>query len=117
MTKQHPLAQVGYLLAWFILTILATVTAWQLHVTLLYLATLLIQSPNLRLPGWSMSTLVGVSKLSVLIWGSLWLIFVMYVEYQLRMAMREGRLWRQSVRYGMGLLVLYGVAYLLTLFT
>ncbi|MCB0062651.1 MAG: hypothetical protein KDE19_11070 [Caldilineaceae bacterium] len=115
MTKQHPLAQAGYVLAWLVLSILATVTAWQLHVTLLYLTTLLIQNPALRLPGWSMSTLVGVSKLSVLIWGSLWLIFVMYMEYQLRMAMREGRLWRQSIRYGIGLLVIYGVGYLLTL--
>ncbi|MEZ4621321.1 MAG: hypothetical protein R2867_38275 [Caldilineaceae bacterium] len=107
--------QLGYLLAWLALTLLATVTAWQLHITVLYLAALLIANPTLRPTGWSSETLVGVSKLSILLWGSLWLIFVFYMEFKLRESMQERRLRRQIGWFGGILLALYGLAYLIVL--
>ncbi len=114
MTKPHFLAQLGYILLWLGLTVVATLTAWQLHIALLYLAALLIETPSLRPTGWSTGTLVAVSRLSLLIWGSLWLFLVMYLEHQLRAAVQERRLLQQSSRYAVGLLLLYLLGYLLT---
>ncbi len=111
--KQHPLAQLGYIGAWIGLTILAALTAWQLHITTLYLATLLIDNPALRPRGWSSETLVGVSKLSVLVWGSLWFMLLFYMEYKLREGLQERRLLRLIWWFGGSLLLIGGVAYLL----
>ncbi len=111
MKKQHPLAQLGYIGGWLALTVLATLAAWQLHITTLYLTTFLIDNPALRPRGWSSETLVGVSKLSVLIWGSLWLMLTFYMEYKLREGLQEGRLIRQFLRYSAVLLTIGGVAY------
>lgn len=116
MTNQHPLAQVGYILAWLLITVLATATAWQLHITLISLASLLIDHPTLRPTGWSTSTLVPVGRLSIFIWGSTWLIFVMYAEYQLREALRERRLIQQCIRFATILIVLFGISYLFVSF-
>jgi len=114
VTKPHFLTQLGYILAWLGLTVIATLTAWQLHVALLYLAALLIETPSLRPTGWSTNTLAAVSRLSLLIWGSLWLFFIMYLEHQLREAVQERRLLQRSGRYALGLLFLYGIGYLIT---
>ena len=100
------------MLFWLLLAVLAAVTAWQWHVTLLYLARLLIDSPY-RPFGWSMGTLAAVSRFSILIFGSLWLIYVYYIEYQLREALKRQRLLRRGATYSAVLLALYAVAYLL----
>jgi len=91
------------------------IVAWQLHVTTLYLATLLVNSPTLRPPGWGANSLAGVSKLSILVWGSFWLIFTFYIEYKLRESIRYQRLLRCSGIYGTILLIIYAIAYLLVL--
>jgi len=105
------LAIVGYLGAWSGLTLLAAFTAWQLHITLLYLTALLIDNPALRPRGWSSETLVGASKLSILLWGSLWLMLTLYMEYKLRESLKEGRLLYQIARFGGSLLLICGIAY------
>mgnify|MGYP001163436001 CR=1 FL=1 len=112
MTKSHPLLLVGYVVTWLVLVALITLTAWQLHVTTLYLGTLLINSPTWRPRGWSSETLVGISKLSVLFWGSLWLLLTFYLEHQLRAAMKYKRLLRRTGWWSITLLLLYGIAYL-----
>ena len=112
MKKQHPLPQLGYIGAWLGLTFLAALTAWQLHIASLYLATLLIDNPALRPRGWSSETLVGVSKLSVLVWGSLWFMLIFYMEYKLREGLQERRLLRPIWWFGGSLLLIGGVAYL-----
>ncbi len=105
----------GYLAGWGLLTLLAALVAWQAHVTTLYLGALLIANPTLRPPGWSSSTLVGVSKLSVIGWGSLWLMAIYYIEYQLRESVDERRLFKQCTHFALILLGSFGVAFLLTL--
>ncbi|HRW10783.1 MAG TPA: hypothetical protein P5121_37030 [Caldilineaceae bacterium] len=112
MTKSHPLLGIGYMVLWLLLVALATLTAWQLHVTTLYWGTLLINSPTWRPSGWSSESLVGVSKLSILFWGALWLILTFYLEYHLRAAMQRKRLLRQSGWWGGILLTIYAIAYL-----
>jgi hypothetical protein len=111
--KRHPLAQLGYIIGWLILSLLAVLAAWQLHLTTLYGAALLIDNPAWRPRGWSTETLVGVSKLSVLVWGSLWFMLTFFMEYKLREAVQERRLLRRLLWFGGSLVVAYGVAYLL----
>lgn len=105
----------GYGVGWLLLAGLAALTAWQAHITTIYLGALLINNPSLRPSGWSSSTLVGISKLSVLAWGSLWLILVYYLEYQLRESLADRRLLVQCGRFALALLAGFIVAYGLTL--
>jgi hypothetical protein len=86
-------ATVGVYVAWLLLAVVIAVVAWQIHLAVLVLMALLIDSP-MRPPGWSSATLVGVSKLSMLVLGSGWLISVMYLEGQLGKAVEEKRLGR-----------------------
>ncbi|MBX3011762.1 MAG: hypothetical protein KF832_09670 [Caldilineaceae bacterium] len=95
---------------------MAAVVVWQAHVTTLYLAALLIQNPALRPSGWSSATLVGLSKLSVLGWGTLWLMGTSYLEYQLRTSVLEHRLLQQTGRCLLILVGCFGIVYLPTLF-
>ena len=104
----------GYMAGWGLLTLLAVLVAWQAHVTTIYLGALLIATPALRPTGWNSSTLVGISKLSILGWGSLWLILVYYMEYQLRESLQERRLLQQCTRFALFLLIGLAVAYGLT---
>ncbi|MEZ4864183.1 MAG: hypothetical protein R3C14_22920 [Caldilineaceae bacterium] len=106
----------GYGLVWLLLTLLAVVAVWQAHVTTLYLATLLIDNPAWRPSGWSMNSLVGVSKLSVLIWGSCWLITVLYMENRLRTSVTERRLLLQTGRFAAVLAACLLAAYLIPWF-
>lgn len=105
MKRRKKIVWVGYLIGWILLVGVATLVAWQAHITTLYVAALLLDHPTLRPPGWSSSTLVGVSKLSVIGWGALWLIATSYLEYQLRESVQERRLWRQWLRFLFFLLI------------
>ncbi len=69
---------------WLGLIVLSAWLAWQLHVTLIYLATLWLNSDLPRPPTWTANQLVGISKASVFGFGSLWLIWITYLEYDLR---------------------------------
>ena len=112
MVRRNWLIWVGYFLGWLVLAAAAAVTAWQVHVTTLSLAALLIAQPTLRPPGWNSSTLVALSKLSVVGWGALWIIGVYYMDYRLRESTQERRLLRQWFRFllilGGALCLLYG---------
>ena len=112
MVRRNWLIWVGYFLGWLVLAAAAAVTAWQVHVTTLSLAAWLIAQPTLRPPGWNSSTLVALSKLSVVGWGALWIIGVYYMDYRLRESTQERRLLRQWFRFllilGGALCLLYG---------
>lgn len=114
MAKRGWLAQLSYVVVWLLLAALTAVVAWQLHVTLLYLASLMIANPTWRPPGWSADTVATLSRLSVVIWGSLCLIIVMYLEHRLREALKDGELLRQSLRFAIGLGVVSMTIYLIT---
>lgn len=116
MVRRNWLIWVGYFLGWLVLAAAAAVTAWQAHVTTLSLAALLIAQPTLRPPGWNSSSLVALSKLSVVGWGALWIIGVYYMDYRLRESTQERRLLRQWFRFllilGGALCLLYGPTFL-----
>lgn len=74
---------VTYLL-WLVLTAVGGWVAWQWHATLIVLCTLWIESDLPRPTGWSTATLVGISRASLFINGSLWLMWMLYLESDLR---------------------------------
>jgi hypothetical protein len=65
---------------WILLAILATLTAFQLHATLIFLAILVIENPSLRPTYWSMDSLHGLGRVLWLVIGVLWLGWVMFTE-------------------------------------
>jgi len=113
MARRNRFVWLGYVVSWGLLTLLTAFTAWQAHSATIYLAALLIANPTLRPSGWNSGTLVGVSKLAVLLWGSFWLIAVYYIEYQLRESTHERRLLKQSGQFALILLSGLAIAYLL----
>ena len=113
MRKANLRTQLSYVLGWLVLCLLAAYTVWQLHIVTLHLTALLIESPNWRPTGWNSSTIVLVSRLSFFVWGALYLMFIFYIEYVLRESMYEGRLLRRFAWYAGGLMVIYGVGYLI----
>ena len=103
---------------WIILGIAAAWTAWQWNGATLALAAWMISKPALRPAGWSSATLPAVNRLSVLTFGALWLIGVMFMENLLRTAAKEARLIRESGRLALILLIIWlvGVGLPLLLF-
>lgn len=103
---------------WIIFGIAAAWIAWQWNGSTLALAAWVISKPALRPAGWSSATLPAVNRLSVLIFGALWLIGVMFMENLLRSAAKEQRLIRQSGRLALTLLIIWlvGVGLPLLLF-
>lgn len=113
MYRRRSLIWLGYFALWLLLSGLAIGVAWQAHISTLYLGTLLINHPTWRPAGWSSDTLVGISKLSLLIWASLCFIWIMYAENRLRESVNQRRLLRQSLRFLIGLAACFALAYLL----
>jgi hypothetical protein len=107
---------IGYTVGWIVLGGLAAYTAWQAHVTTLAYAMLLINHPTWRPAGWNSGTLIGISKLSVIAWGSLWLVAIYYIEYQLRESIQERRLIKQLTYFAGRLLIALAAIYALGLF-
>ena len=112
MNQRGCASWLGYLLLWIALSTLAAFALWQAHVAVLYVAALIIDNPRLRPVGWSTMSLVGVSKLSILFWGSAWLMCTVYLEQSLRNSVVAKRLVRQSVKYAIALLIFWGVTWL-----
>lgn len=76
-------------IVWAFVSILWTITAFQVRAALLALSLLLIQTPALLPYGWSTSTLHGLNRLFVLIIGALWLGLIIFSEDYLREALEE----------------------------
>ncbi|MCB0114830.1 MAG: hypothetical protein R2873_16095 [Caldilineaceae bacterium] len=71
-------------LFWFVLAAVGGWVAWQWHATLIVLFSQWIESDLPRPIGWSAATLVGITRASLFINGSLWLMWMLYLESDLR---------------------------------
>lgn len=96
---------------WILLSVVAGVVAWYLHTLILYLTALVIENPAWRPLGWSLDSLVGVSKLSVLVVGSLWLLVTMWLEGALRRSLLDRRFWRFAGRATAALVLVWLLCY------
>jgi len=85
--------------AWLLLSAFTAYTAWQLHLALIYVLTLVIQNPDLRPVGWNTGTVGLWSRLSIFILGGLWLITILFMEQGLSTSLKEKRLMTQIGRY------------------
>jgi hypothetical protein len=105
---QPIIAWIGYFVIWLSSIIFVTLTAFQVHGTLIAISLAVIENPNLRPPGWSTNTTYGLSRVFWLILGILWLGWVMYTEGYLREGYQRHLLIQRSVRLGIILAVVYG---------
>lgn len=96
---------------WILLSIVTGIVVWYLHTVVLYLMALVINNPALRPTGWSPDSLAGVSKLSILTLGSLWLLVTMWMEGALRRSVLEWRFWRFVGRLAAMLVVIWLICY------
>jgi|GEM_PF-2024082 len=99
--------------AWLFLSALAGYTAWQIHLTLIYLLTLVVQNPALRPVGWNTGTVGLWSRLSIFLMGALWLVAVMMMEQGLNSSLKEKRLMVQIGRYFVTMGIICLICYLL----
>jgi hypothetical protein len=96
---------------WLGLTILAAWVAWQLHTALLYLVAAWLQS-DLPLPvGWTSEMLPGLSRLSVLVWGAAWLIWILYLEGDLQRHRKQSHLGTRLLQIFLGTVALLAATY------
>lgn len=107
---QPIIAWIGYIVIWLLFILLVTLTAFQVHGTLIAISLAIIENPNLRPLGWSTNTTYGLSRVFWLILGILWLGWVMYTEGYLREGYQLRILVRRSIQLGIILAVLYGTS-------
>ncbi len=107
------LRRLGMYSIWLTLSALAGVAAWYAYLALINLAALAVSNPALRPVGWSTATINGVSKLSIVVLGSLWLIAVSLMEYRLREALSEGRVLRQTGHFVLAIAIVFLFSYAL----
>lgn len=75
---------ISYIIFWFILGVLVTLTLFQVHATLISIAVVVVDNPSLRPIGWATGTIYGLSRLLWLILGICWLGWIMYTYEHLR---------------------------------
>lgn len=88
---------------WLMLAAGAAYTAWVLHTTLIYLASRLVTSETYRPFGWTSESITPLSRLSIFVMGSIWLLYAMWLENRLQNAAKELRLWRYIGRTAVAL--------------
>lgn len=106
------------LLVWLLLSALAGFVGWQIHATLLVVVAAWLNSDLPRPLGWATWTLAPISRASILVLGSVWLMGVLWLErdlslYPLRRAFwgRVGKL----LAWLVGVLVFcWGLVFLLS---
>jgi len=90
----------------------AALAAYQVYITLIFVALLMVENPATRPPGWNTATIYGLSRFLILVLGGLWLLLVLFLEGYLR----EGtwrQLWARAWRVALFIGALYGVCYAL----
>jgi len=107
------LAQIGYAVFWLGLIVLATLTAFQVHVTLIAIALAVIENPSLRPLGWSTNTIYGLSRIFWLLLGILWLGWVMFTEGYLREGYQRQLLKQRTLRLMIILAAIYAACLLI----
>ena len=68
---------ISYLVFWLILGVAVTLTAFQIHATLISVAVVVVDNPSLRPIGWTTFSIYGLSPLLWLILGIGWLGWIM----------------------------------------
>ena len=106
----------SYLVFWLVLAVLVTLTAFQLHTTLIATAISIIETPSLRPTGWTLDTIHGLGRVFWLILGILWLGWIMYTEGYLREGKDNQLLIPRFVRLLLILIVIYALNYFVLLF-
>jgi len=106
-------AQIGYVIFWLVLVILVTLTAFQVHGTLIAISIAIIANPSLRPLGWSTDTIYALSRVFWLILGIFWLGWVMYTEGYLREGYQRHLLKQRTIRLTVILAVIYGACLLI----
>jgi len=112
--KMRPiLAQIGYVIFWLGLVFLATLTAFQVHVTLVAIFLAVIANPSLRPLGWSTNTIYALSRIFWLVLGILWLGWVMFTEGYLREGYQRQLLKKRTIRLTIILAAIYAACLLI----
>jgi hypothetical protein len=106
------LKDLGIYVLWVALSALAALTAYQAYGTLLYVGLLIVDSPNLRPPGWNTATIHGLSRFLVLVLGMCWLLAVSLMINYLREGVVQRRLWRRVLWSVLSLGAVYCASYL-----
>lgn len=70
----------GVLLVWLLLSALIGFVGWQLHATLLVVVAAWLESDLPRPLGWATWTLAPISRASIFVLGSVWLMGVLWLE-------------------------------------
>ena len=110
---QPVLAQVGYIVFWLGLTVLATLTAFQVHGTLIAISLAVIENASLRPLGWSTDTVYALSRVFWLILGIIWLGWIMFTEGYLREGYQRQLLKHRTIRLIIILAVIYAACLLI----
>jgi hypothetical protein len=97
---------VGLYVLWGLLAAMWLWLAFELYTLLIYLGILIVQTPSLTPPGWNSSTIVGLSKCSVLVLGALWLGVALFTHHQLQRAREDRQL---LVKAGRTALIIVGI--------
>ena len=101
----------GIFMLWILLLGFAAFAAWMAHSSFIFVSTLIIKNPNLRPTFWSMDSLSGISRLSILLFGSCWLFFAMWSEHYLNEGSKEGTVTRRILRLVISIALIIAVAY------
>lgn len=82
-------------LIWIALMIFAAIAAWRMHYAVIHLTERLVESPW-RPTDWHSGSVAQVARLSIFALGSIWLIYILWLEYALRQSVLQKRLPRSS---------------------
>ncbi len=109
--RLSPVPLVGVYGVWLAVSGVAALVAWQLHASFIFLAAGWLAGDRPNPLGWTSATLPGLEKLSVLVFGSAWLLAILYWERAFPRWAEERRLGRQLLRLLGGMALLLGAAY------
>lgn len=101
---------------WIIVSILATLTAFQVHGTLISVALAVIENNSTGILGWNTGTVYAFSRFLWLLLGIVWLGWVMFTLDYLREGQKYQDLRRRLIRLAVILGGIYGFCYLILLF-
>jgi len=107
---------ISYIIFWLILGVVVTLTLFQVHATLIYIAVVVVDNPSLRPIGWNTGTIYGLSRLLWLILGMCWLGWIMYTYEHLRESTQLKILIQQFFRLLLILGAVYFCSYVVLLF-
>ena len=94
-TEPRKMNTLVVLLVWLLLSALVAFVGWQIHATLLTVTAAWLSSDLPRPLGWATWTLAPISRASILVLGSAWLIDVLWLERDLGLYPLPGAFWRR----------------------